>query len=108
MKGLDEILRQAQQMQGKVMEMQEELGKRLVVGTAGGGMVKVTATGRQEVTAVEIDKACVDSEDVDMLQDLVLAAINDALRQSRGLAEQEMAAAAGGFKLPDGFKLPGV
>ena len=100
MKGLDDMLRQAQEMQSKMLRIQEELGGRTVQGSAGGGMVRVTASGRQEVTAVVIDKACVSPDDVDLLQDLVLAAVNDALRQSRELAEKEMSAVTGGLKLP--------
>ena len=100
MKGLDDMLRQAQEMQSKMLRIQEELGGHTVQGSAGGGMVRVTASGRQEVTAVVIDKACVSPDAVDLLQDLVLAAVNDALRQSRELAEKEMSAVTGGLKLP--------
>ncbi len=100
MKGLNDMLRQAQEMQTKMLRVQEELGGRAVTGSAGGGMVRVTATGRQEITDVVIDKACVDPEDVDLLQDLVRAAANDALRLSREMAEKEMSALTGGLKLP--------
>ena len=100
MKGLDDKLRQAQEMQSKMLRVQEELGGLRVTGSAGGGMIRVTATGRQEITDVLIDKACVDPEDLELLQDLVRAATNDALRLARELAEKEMATVTGGLKLP--------
>ena len=100
MKGLDDMLRRAQEMQSKMLRIQEELGGLTVTGSAGGGMIRVTATGRQEITDVLIDKACVDPEDVELLQDLVRAAANDALRLARELAEKEMAAVTGGLRLP--------
>jgi len=100
MKGMDEILRQAQLMQSKMAEMQEDLSRKSVEGSSGGGMVRAVATGKLDVLSISIDKAVVDPNDVEMLQDLVTAAVNDALRQARQLAEQEMAGLAGGFKIP--------
>lgn len=100
MQGMSDILRQAQLMQSKMAKAQEELARRTVEGTSGGGMVKVTCTGKQEVLSLAIDKSAVDPDDVEMLQDLVLAAVNDALRQSREMMEREMSAAAGGLKIP--------
>ncbi len=100
MAGMNELLRQAQIMQSKMAKMQEELGQQTVEGSSGGGMVRVVCTGRQEIRSVSLDKAVVDPEDLDMLQDLVTAAVNDALRLSRDLAEREMGAITGGLKLP--------
>lgn len=100
MKGMDDLLRQAQQMQAKMADIQNELGSKQVEGSSGGGIVRVTCNGRQEILAVSIDKSVVDPDDLDMLQDLVMSAVNDALRLSRQLAEKEMGALTGGFKIP--------
>ena len=100
MKGTEDILRQAQLMQGKMAEMQEHLARKSVEGSSGGGIVRAVVTGKLELLSISIDKAAVDPNDVEMLQDLVTAAVNDALRQARQLAEQEMVGLAGGFKIP--------
>ena len=100
MRGMGDILRQAQLMQSKMAKAQEELARQTVEGTSGGGMVRVTCTGKQEVLSLVIDKSVVDPDDVELLQDLVQAAINDALRQSREMMEREMSVAAGGLKIP--------
>jgi hypothetical protein len=97
---IDDILRQAQLMQSKMAEMQENLAGKSVEGASGGGMVRAVVTGKLDLLSVSIDKAVVDPDDVDMLQDLVTAAVNDALRQARQMAEREMAGLAGGFKIP--------
>ncbi len=103
MQGLGDIMRQAQQMQAKMAKIQEELALKLVEGSSGGGMVKVVCTGKQEIRAITIDKTVVSPEDVDMLQDLVMAAVNDALRLSREMLEQEMKALTGGISIPGMF-----
>ena len=103
MKGMGDMLRQAQVMQRKMREMQEELAKRTVEATSGGGMVTVAATGGQDIVSIAIDKAVVDPADVEMLQDLVLAAVNDALKKARDMQEAEMGALAGGLKIPGLF-----
>lgn len=100
MRGMNDILRQAQLMQSRMAKAQEDLAQLTVEGSSGGGMVKVTCTGKQEILSLVIDKKAVDPEDVEMLQDLVLAAVNDALRQSRELMEREMGAVTGGLKIP--------
>ena len=97
---IEDILRQAQLMQSKMAEMQEGLAGKSVEGSSGGGMVRAVVTGKLELVSVSIDTAVVDPEEVDMLQDLVTAAVNDALRQAKQLAEREMAGLAGGFKIP--------
>ncbi len=100
MRGMNDLLRQAQVMQNKMAKIQEELAEKTVEGSSGGGMIKVVCTGKQEIKSVSIDKSVIDPEDPDMLQDLVLAAVNESLRLSRELAEKEMAAVTGGIKLP--------
>jgi nucleoid-associated protein EbfC len=98
--GMANLQRMAQQMQEQMLRVQEELASTVVDGSAGGGVVRAQATGKQELVSVTIDPSAVDPADVDMLQDLVLAAVNDALRASRELAEQKMAAVTGGLRIP--------
>lgn len=94
------LQRMAQQMQQEMLRAQDELAAATVDGSAGGGVVSATVTGKQELVSITIDPAAVDPADVDMLQDLVVAAVNDALRASRDLAEQRMASVTGGLKIP--------
>jgi DNA-binding YbaB/EbfC family protein len=94
------LQRMAQQMQQQMARVQAELEEAQVEGSAGGGVVRATVTGKQELVSIVIDPSAVDPDDVDMLQDLVLAAVNDALRASRELAESKMAAVTGGLQLP--------
>ena len=98
--GMGNLQRMAQQMQQEMLRIQDELGATTVDGSAGGGVVKATVTGKQELVSVDIDPSAVDADDVDMLQDLVVAAVNDALRASRALAEEKMSAVTGGLRLP--------
>jgi hypothetical protein len=98
--GMANLQRMAQQMQQEMLRVQSELEATTVDGSAGGGVVSATVTGKQELVSITIDPAAVDPSDVDMLQDLVVAAVNDALRTSRELAEQKMAAVTGGLRLP--------
>ena len=98
--GMANLQRMAQQMQQEMARVQAELDAATVDGSAGGGVVKATVTGKQEVVSITIDPSAVDPSDVDMLQDLVVAAVNDALRASRELAESKMAAVTGGLRLP--------
>jgi hypothetical protein len=98
--GMANLQRMAQQMQQEMVRIQAELESATVDGSAGGGVVSATVTGKQELVSLRIDPAAVDPEDVDMLQDLVVAAVNDALRASRELAEQKMAAVTGGLRVP--------
>ncbi|MBO2518268.1 MULTISPECIES: YbaB/EbfC family nucleoid-associated protein [Limnochorda] len=99
------MMKQVQRMQAEMARLQEELANRRVEGSAGGGAVRVVANGHQELVEVVIDPAAVDPEDVEILQDLVLTAVNDALTQARELAAQEMAKVTGGLKVPG---LPGL
>ena len=94
------LQRIAQQMQQDMLRIQTELETLEVDGSAGGGVVRAVVTGKQELVSVTIDPSAVDPADVEMLQDLVVAAVNDALRASRQVAESKMAAVTGGLKLP--------
>ena len=98
--GMGNLQRMAQQMQREMLRIQTELEAATIDGSAGGGVVSATVTGKQELVSITIDPSVVDSDDVEMLQDLVVAAVNDALRASRELAEQKMAAVTGGLKIP--------
>jgi len=90
MKGFGDMVKQAQKMQKQMAEMQEELGRKTVEGSSGGGMVKVTANGRQEIISVKIDPEVVDPEDVELLEDLIVAAIANARENAQGMMEAEM------------------
>jgi DNA-binding YbaB/EbfC family protein len=98
--GMGNLQRMAQQMQQEMLRIQAELETTMVDGSAGGGVVSATVTGKQELVSVTNDPSVVDADDVDMLQDLVVAAVNDALRTARDLAEQKMSAVTGGLRLP--------
>jgi nucleoid-associated protein EbfC len=98
--GMANLQRMAQQMQQEMLRIQGELETLTVDGSAGGGVVKAVVTGKQELVSVTVDPAAVDPADVDMLQDLIVAAVNDALRASRQVAEEKMAAVTGGLRLP--------
>ena len=98
--GMANLQRMAQQMQQEMLRVQGELESATVGGSAGGGVVSAIVTGKQEVVSITIDPSAVDPDDVEMLQDLVVAAVNDALRASRELAEGKMAGVTGGLRLP--------
>ncbi len=98
--GMANLQKMAQQMQQEMLRIQGELATTEVSSSAGGGVVNATVTGKQELVSVTIDPAAVDPSDVEMLQDLIVAAVNDALRASRELAEQKMGAVTGGLRLP--------
>ena len=100
---LNNLMKQAQQMQGRVKKLQEEAGNKTVEASSGGGMVTVVANGRQEVLSIKIDKSVVDPNDLDMLQDLVTAAVNEALRKSQELMKEEMGRLTSGMGLPPGL-----
>ena len=97
------MLKQLQQMQARMTKIQEDLGAKTVTGTAGGGMVEVVANGHQKVLSVTVKPEVVDPSDVDMLQDLLLAAVNDAMDKARELASREMGALTAGMGLPPGL-----
>lgn len=100
---MEELMRQAQAMQTKMAEMQNELAQKRVEGSSGGGLVKAVATGKQEIISITIENSVVDPDEIDMLEDLVTAAVNDALRRSRELAEKDLSSLAGGLHIPGLF-----
>lgn len=100
-----QIAKMAQQMQTQMAQAQAELRELTLEATAGGGAVRVVITGAQEVRTIEIDPAAVDPVEVEMLQDLVMAAVNDAIARSKRLERERMASLAGGIGLPG---LPGI
>jgi DNA-binding YbaB/EbfC family protein len=100
MKGMGNLMKQAQKLQSKMMRLQEELADRTIETTSGGGMVKVVANGKQQIVSIEIEKEVVDPDDVDMLQDLILAAVNDALAKSQEMVSGEMSKLTGGMNIP--------
>jgi hypothetical protein len=101
---MGKILKQARQLQEKMAKLQEELASKTVEATTGGGMVKVVANGKREIQKIEISREVVNPDDVEMLQDLTLAAVNEALRKAEELATSEMGKIAGGLNL----KIPGL
>jgi len=103
-KGIGEIVRQAQKLQAQMAKVQEEMAARTVEGSAGGGMVTVIANGKQEVVSIKIDPEVVDPNDIEMLQDLVVAAANDALKKAQEMVSNEMSKLTGGLNL----NLPGL
>ncbi len=100
MKNMANMMKQAQKLQSKMMKLQEEMAEKTVESTSGGGMVKVVANGRQQIVSVSIEKEVVDPEDVDMLQDLILAAVNDALAKAQEMVSAEMSKLTGGMNIP--------
>jgi DNA-binding YbaB/EbfC family protein len=100
MKNMNSMMKQAQKLQKKMMKTQAELATKTIEASAGGGMVKVVANGAQKVESIVIEKEVVDPEDVEMLQDLVLAAVNDALNKSQEMVSSEMGKLTGGLNIP--------
>lgn len=98
--GMGNLFKQAQQMQQKMARLQEELGQRTVEASVGGGMVSVTVNGKNEVLSLKIEPQVVDPDDVEMLEDLVLAGVNEALRKSQEMISDEMGKLTGGMKIP--------
>jgi hypothetical protein len=101
--GLGNIMKQAQQMQRRMAELQEELEHKKVEASAGGGMVTAVVSGKQQLLELKIDPSAVDPDDVEMLQDLVTAAVNEALKQSQQMAQEEMNKLTGGMNIPGLF-----
>ncbi|TMD61565.1 MAG: YbaB/EbfC family nucleoid-associated protein [Chloroflexi bacterium] len=100
MRNFGDLQRMAKEMQTKMQQVQEELARTMVTGTAGGGAVTIEMTGAQEVKAVRIDPAVISADDVEMLQDLVLAAVADATRKSKQLAADRLGGLTGGLNIP--------
>jgi DNA-binding YbaB/EbfC family protein len=106
MKNIAGLMKQAAQMQKKMEEMQARLEEASVEGVAGAGMVSVTLSGKGEMRAIRIDPKLADPNEMEMLQDLIVAAHEDARRKSAALMAEEMKSATGGLELPPGMKLP--
>ncbi len=100
MKGMGNMMKQAQQLQSKMLKLQAEMENKTVEATSGGGMIKVVANGKQQVVSIQIEQEVVDPEDVEMLQDLVLAAVNDAHAKAGEMVSSEMSKLTGGMKIP--------
>lgn len=100
MKNMGKMMKQAQQLQEKMTKLQEEMADKTVEATAGGGMVKVVANGKQQIVSINIEKEVVDPEDVEMLQDLIVAAVNEALTRSQEMVSEEMNKLTGGMNIP--------
>lgn len=103
MANMNQMMKQAQQMQAKLATLQKELETREFEGTSGGGMVKVLVNGKQELLDITIDKECVDPNDVEMLQDLVKTALNQALTTSQESVNKAMSKVTGGLSIPGLF-----
>lgn len=105
MKGLNDLLKQAQMLQEKVQDAQQEMARSEVQGESGGGLVRVVMSGRHDVRRIHIEPSLM-SEDREVLEDLIAAAVNDAVRRVEELQRTSLSGATGGITLPDGFKLP--
>jgi DNA-binding YbaB/EbfC family protein len=101
---MGDLLRQAQALQERMAKLQEEVGRKTVEGSAGGGMVTVVANGRQEVLSIKLDPEVVKSQDQEMLQDLIVAGVNDALKKAQAMMADEMKSVTGGL----GLNIPGL
>jgi nucleoid-associated protein EbfC len=97
---MGDLLKQAQEMQVRMAKIQEELASKTVQGSAGGGMVQVTVNGQFNITHVQIESSVINPAEKDMLEDLILAAVNDGMRKARELASAEMSKLTGGMKIP--------
>ncbi len=106
MNNLGQMMKQAQEMQAKMAELQEQLARTEVTGAAGGGMIQVTLNGKGEMRAVTIDPALVDPNEVGVLEDLIVAAANDAKAKAEAKVAEKMRELTGGLGLPPGFSLP--
>jgi len=104
---MGQMMKQVQKMQKEISRLQQQLEERTVEATAGGGVVKVTVNGKQEVLEVELAPEVVDPEDIEMLQDLIIAATNEALREAQDMVNREMAKITGGLNIPGLPGLPG-
>lgn len=106
MKNLGNMMRQAQEMQDKLQNMQQDLSAMEIIGSSGGGLVRVTLSGKTEARRVEIDPSLLKESEAQVLEDLIAAAFNDARAKVETMAQQKMAELTGGLQLPPGLKLP--
>lgn len=102
-KGLGGMLKQAQKIQAQLAKIQEEMAQKTIEASSGGGMVTVVVNGKQEVISLRIEREVIDPDDVDMLQDLVLAAVNEGMRKSQEMVTEEMKKLTGGLSIPGLF-----
>lgn len=102
-KGMKDLMKQAKKMQDEMMKAQEELANKIVEGTSGGGMIKVEMNGKNQLVSLNIDKEVVDPDDIEMLEDLVIAAVNEAQDKIAKSSEEEMGKLTGGLKIPGMF-----
>ena len=102
MPNMGKLMKQAQQLQTKMAKMQEELSEKTVEASAGGGMIIAVANGRQELVSIQIEKEVIDPDDAEMLQDLIMAAVNDALNRAKEMMNEEMG------KVTQGMNIPGM
>lgn len=100
MQNMNNIMKQAKKIQERIAKIQEEMESRTVEATAGGGMVSVVINGKNELLSLKIEKEVVNPEDIDMLQDLILAAVNEGMRKAQEMVSSEMAKVTGGFNIP--------
>jgi hypothetical protein len=98
--GMGGLMKQAQKMQNRILKVQEEMAEKTIEASAGGGLVTVIANGRQEIVSIKVEKEVVDPDDVEMLEDLILAAVNDALKKSQQMMAEEMKKITGGMNIP--------
>ncbi len=103
MKNMNQLMKQAQQMQTKISALQNELSEKEVEASTGGGMVKVTVNGKQEILKIEINPECVDPSDVEMLQDMITSAVNQAVNDSKDMVQNAMNKITGGLSIPGLF-----
>ncbi len=103
MKNMNQLMKQAQQMQSKLATLQNELADRELESSSGGGMVKVRVNGKQELLDIKINKECVDPNDVEMLEELVKTAINQAMKESQDMVSNAMSKVTGGMSIPGLF-----
>ena len=106
MKNLGQMMKQAQEVQSKMTEMQDKLSKMEVIGVSGAGMIEVTLTGKNDVRKVKIDPSLIDPNDPEVLEDLIVAAFSDAKSKVEAKVSDKMSEMTGGMQLPPGFKLP--
>ena len=106
MKNLGQMMKQAQEMQSKMSEMQDKLSELEVTGSSGGGLVEITMSGKHQVKSLKIDESLVDKDNIEVLEDLAVAAINDARTKVDNEVNEKMSELTGGLQLPPGLKLP--
>ena len=100
---MNKMMKQVQKMQANMLKMQEELSERTVESTVGGGVIKVVANGSQEIVSIDIQPEAVDPDDIEMLQEMILTATNDALQKAKDMVSSEMSKITGGLNIPGLF-----